>query len=377
MQRLSQLDGLRAYAVGAVVWAHWAPQGIHGDIGGTNIGAIGVQIFFVLSGFLITGILLDARFKQATPTPSSIVLRQFYIRRFLRIFPLYYATIFLMALLNIEPFRESIFWHATYLQNVYQQLTTRDIWGSHLWSLAVEEQFYLFWPILMLYVPRSKLLWLMFASIAISPISKIVVWSSSLQIDPNLLTFGVLDCFGVGALLSVLARQLSTDRMNTLAVWFIGVGVALFCLAQTEFIPLLALRQTGVALISGAIIWGASLGLGGPLGFMLQNKVAVYLGTISYGIYILHGLSLALWQWFYYSAPIPGYLIFSKLGIPDTLNENYWFLLFVKTAITLGLSVLSWHFFEKPLNHLKRHFPYIPKKTPENPSLETQPAKTR
>ncbi|GHB96204.1 acyltransferase family protein [Cerasicoccus arenae] len=361
MKRLSQLDGLRAYAVGAVVWFHWAPEAINGTFCGTSVGAIGVEVFFVLSGFLITGILLDARFKSDETANRGVVMRQFYIRRFLRIFPLYYAVLLLMILLDVQPFREAWLWHATYFQNVYQELTTRSIWGSHLWSLAVEEQFYLFWPLLMLFTPKRHLLAVMLSCIALAPLSKIIVWSSSLGIDPALLTIGTLDCFGIGAVLAILARQMMPEQMTKLCKWFFFVGVALFILAQTNLIGFMAFRQTGVALVSGALIWRASIGFTGLPGFLLQNRLAVYIGTISYGIYVIHGMSMPIWLWFYYSAPIPGYRIFERLGIPDDFSKNYWLLLAVKFSLTALLSVLSWHFFEKPINSLKRRFPYIPK----------------
>src|ERR1035437_2395102 len=92
-RHMTQIDGLRAFAVLAVVWFHWIPFTIRPF--GISLGEIGVNLFFVLSGFLITGILLDARGECAKE--NFLILKQFYFRRFLRIFPLYYAAIVMLA----------------------------------------------------------------------------------------------------------------------------------------------------------------------------------------------------------------------------------------------------------------------------------------
>src|SRR6478735_4517700 len=131
--RLPQLDGLRAIAVGCVMAFHFIP-GVEQI---APLGSIGVRLFFVLSGFLITRILLASREQDlATATKS------FYIRRSLRIFPVFYLVLAITWAMNIGPVRSTIGWHVTYLTNAY--LFDRGSWHgsiSHLWSLAVEEQF--------------------------------------------------------------------------------------------------------------------------------------------------------------------------------------------------------------------------------------------
>src|ERR1700752_5269649 len=112
---MPQLDGLRAFAVGAVLIHHFfqPPR-----IGGVDFALLGVWLFFVLSGFLITGILLRSRDQvDYGGYPSGFVLRQFYIRRFLRIFPLYYLVLCVAATLDLGDARDTIVWHLAYMSN--------------------------------------------------------------------------------------------------------------------------------------------------------------------------------------------------------------------------------------------------------------------
>src|SRR5262249_15573796 len=152
-----QLDGLRAFAVGAVLIHHFFKPA---RIGGVDFALLGVWLFFVLSGFLITGILLRLRDQvDHSGYPSGFALRQFYIRRFLRIFPLYYSVLFMAATIDLGDVRDTILWHLAYISNYL--FATRQDWGSitaHFWSLSVEEQFYILWPVLILFAPRRLLL---------------------------------------------------------------------------------------------------------------------------------------------------------------------------------------------------------------------------
>ena len=151
-QYMPQLDSLRAFAVLAVV-VHHSPLVAFVPI---PFGAIGVRLFFVLSGFLITGILLRCRDDRPDGSPGDrwFSLRQFYIRRFLRIFPLYYFVVTCAVILNYGCARSLLPWLLTYTLNV--QLAISGEWNefSHFWSLAVEEHFYLAWPWVVLFVPR-------------------------------------------------------------------------------------------------------------------------------------------------------------------------------------------------------------------------------
>ena len=353
--RLPQLDGLRAMAVLAVLWYHWIPIGR--TILGFGLGELGVNLFFVLSGFLITGIVLDAR--AATPAENRRVLRRFYARRFLRLAPVYIATLVVLVLLAIPPYREAWLWHVTYLQNFYQQLHGRDLWGSHLWTLAVEEQFYLVWPLFLLFAPKRLLGGLILLLILAAPVSRWLAWSLEWGWDPNLFTLGAHDCLGAGALLALLQRSISKREIDWITTWTGLAGAALITLSVlVDNLVVTALRQNATGLIFAFVIWRAANGIRGPIGRFLQWGPSLYLGRISYGVYVIHGFAPALWLWFFYSAPIPGYRIFARLGLPEDLYQSLPVQLFVNSSITFALAILSWHLLEIPLNHLKQRFPY-------------------
>ncbi|TIX66735.1 MAG: acyltransferase, partial [Mesorhizobium sp.] len=147
-----QLDALRAVAVTMVLYAHFLAPG-----GASFVGHLGVRLFFVLSGFLITRLLIDAR--DAAAYEAGPALRAFYIRRMLRIFPPYFAVLGLVWLTDLEHSRGSLIWHALYLSNFWYAL--RNEWTPwllcHFWSLSIEEQFYLAWPLIVLLAPRRRI----------------------------------------------------------------------------------------------------------------------------------------------------------------------------------------------------------------------------
>src|SRR5262245_37077801 len=152
---------------------------------GINWGATGVDLFFVLSGFLITGILLACRRPLEDGLQSvGFTARRFYARRFLRIFPLYYAVLALASVaLTLEPAILASLWTYTFnLVGAWKgALSGRLI--SHFWSLAVEEQFYLVWPWVILLVPRRALVPLVCATIAVGPLSRWILFRSGAPFD--------------------------------------------------------------------------------------------------------------------------------------------------------------------------------------------------
>src|SRR5512138_1198839 len=151
------LDGLRFFAFLLVFFFHalqWSPWGNWPII---RFGYLGVPIFFVLSGFLIGGILLDLKDKHSPGFGLGAKLKTFYIRRSLRIFPVYYLFIGILTLLmvmsgRLDPVaRDSIFWHLAYLTNFRSFFAGMShITQGHFWSLAVEEHFYLLAPLVVL-----------------------------------------------------------------------------------------------------------------------------------------------------------------------------------------------------------------------------------
>lgn len=351
-QYMVQLDALRAFAVLAVMFAHFY-QGEAAE--GLPWGAWGVRLFFVLSGFLITGILLRGRDRKDATGRAAPTLQQFYIRRSLRIFPLFYLVILVTALLNIHPMRETIVWHLTYTSNIY--FAMRGSWNgaiSHLWSLAVEEQFYLVWPWLILFAPHKYLAPGIGAAILLALLYQIgghLLGLSSLAIFVSTITY--LEFLGMGALLAY-ARQRQPQQYAMLqhhpAYRWVGLLLLLATLALATLgagrFYLSVLHGVAASLFFTWLIHAASLGLSGVLGKLLEAPPVRFLGKISYGLYLYHN----------FMPPIVGDVL-SYLHLPWPASALLRFIVLV-TATTV-VAACSWRWFERPINELRRRFEYV------------------
>jgi peptidoglycan/LPS O-acetylase OafA/YrhL len=156
-----QLDGLRFLAIFSVLIAHWIQWTIPYSLLRNFPFGTGVLLFFILSGYLITKILLDFRLSNAQNGLNNVnSIKAFYIRRTLRIFPIYYLTIFFLFFINFDNTRELFPWLVSYTINFKHALGAgHDEIRSftHIWSLAVEEQFYLFWTFVIVFTPEKFL----------------------------------------------------------------------------------------------------------------------------------------------------------------------------------------------------------------------------
>jgi peptidoglycan/LPS O-acetylase OafA/YrhL len=354
-----QLDALRALAVSAVACHHWVPA-----IPPTLQLGASVQLFFVLSGFLITGILLDAK-SQARAAGGGLrtVLLMFYIRRSLRIFPLYYLVLLAAVVANIPPVRESWPWHFAYATNYYCVHT--GTWPgalSHFWSLAVEEQFYLVWPLVVLFVPDRRLSLVFAAFIVTGPLFRWFGDHTGLNAEQKwyLATPGSFDSLGLGALLAYYRRHdlpgwAARIRWSSpwTAVILLGafVPIAFSSAGWTHFGFLSLTIASGVF---ACVINAAVNRIPGPAGRMLEWRPLVYLGTISYGVYVLHNFSFSLWVKMTRHFP----------GLPR--GQAAW-LVFAALTTVAGAMAL-WHGFERPINRQKRRFPYVDSAQPMKPA---------
>lgn len=345
---LKQLDGLRALSVAAVAWSHWRPYQNSEPF--LPWGELGVQTFFIISGFLITGILLDNR----ETAPGFSVLQQFYLRRMLRVFPLFYAALVLLLIFKANSISETWPWHAAYLSNVYFYFHGWHGQLSHFWSLAVEEQFYLVWPLLLIFLPRKLLLPVILACIAMAPLFQIGMASifavPADGVTASVLMPSCLDALGIGALLAYGARENFPMAKIAFRLLLAGMaGLTLWGVANFPA-PLEPLKKLAGVCVLGWLVYSAAAGFRGPFGRLLQSPPLNYLGKISYGLYVIHNfaisMSLGLIAW---------------LGHPGWLEKIYaipTFRMIGFAGLTIGLAALSWHVFEKPLNNLKRKFPY-------------------
>lgn len=345
-----QLDGLRAVAVLAVCWHHWTPRRFHA---GLNWGSLGVDLFFVLSGFLITGILLACRRLSESGRQSvGFTARRFYARRFLRIFPLYYAVLIPASLaLALEPGILVSLWTYTFnLWGAWRGMLSGSL-VSHFWSLAVEEQFYLVWPWLILLAPRRALLPLVCATIAVGPLSRALLFSAGAPFDAmRMVTSSCLDLLAGGALLALLVERdgLERARRGPLVRGLGLVGAGLFAwgvwiqVAGAEGASASALDVFVVYTRWPAFAWlvlAAAHGLRGPLGRALAARPLVWVGKVSYGVYVFHAFALLLDR-----VGLAGF--HPLLRVP------------VYLAFTLLVSALSWSLFEARINAFKDRFPY-------------------
>lgn len=365
------LDGLRFFAFLMVFFFHalqWSPWG-HWPI--IRFGYLGVPIFFVLSGFLIGGILLDLRDKQREGFGLLAKLRAFYIRRSLRIFPVYYLFIGVLVLLQAmsgkpDPVAsDSVFWHLTYLTNFRSFFAGMDhIRQGHFWSLAVEEHFYLLAPLVVLLLRPRVLARLLGGVILAVAAARFAIYTTGSARDFWVLSPMQFDLLGLGIATAIIERQGRWLGIDARRLRFIGVGAAVFFVL---FIRRYYLGRPGIG------VWYATFG---PLALGVATAALVltlwqrprwlaarflglrpfaYFGQISYGLYLFHPNCLGFTEQY-----------FRKYGLPNT---------FAGLSVTLGVAMLSWHAFEKPINALKNRFGYAGKPKVRAPAREREAAR--
>ncbi|MGA3006276.1 MAG: acyltransferase [Opitutaceae bacterium] len=352
--RWPQLDALRAFAVIAVMLAHFSPTI---QKAAPELGFAGVRLFFVLSGFLITGILLRCRERIAAgASRPGIQLRQFYLRRALRILPAFYATLFAAAALRMGSARPTFWWHFFYASNFL--LALRGAWldlVTHFWSLAVEEQFYLVWPWLVLFAAPRRLPWLIGLGCALGPLSRLVtLWlAPDNRVAATVLTPSCFDQLGAGAWLAWLWT--SRDFGAARCVWFSRGGLVLLItivpllLVLPPATPWATVLGPGVeAAAFAALVDGAARGFTGPAGAVLSWRPLLWTGQISYGLYLLHNFS----HW--WAPRIMRQLTHYRQAY---FTHEILHVLYL-TALSFAAAALSWYLLERPLNRLKSHFRY-------------------
>ncbi len=360
---LTQLDGLRFVAVLLVLVDHWLAERNK-----LPLGPLGVTIFFVLSGFLISRILLSSKDKHGKrPGGLGFYLRTFYIRRTLRIFPLYYLVILALALAHIPPVRETLAWNLLYATNLY--IASHQSWmGSidHFWSLAVEEQVYLFFPLLLFFVPRRHVVLTMLLMITGAVASRYVLFATG---QPWMVgyvsTICCLDAFGLGGLLAYLFLY-ERDRFEKLfqnsALVVAALLAFVLVVAYAKTYPEVHNIQTEVwerlagSVLGMTLVGRSAVGFTGGVKWLFEHAVCRYLGQISYGLYIFHNFVFNA-----YHTPVshPTVQLWNRLAALFPPGAD---LMVVKLFFLFGLTTLlasaSWHLFEKPINSLKDIFSY-------------------
>ena len=348
------LDGLRGLAILLVVFLH--------NFRFMNyffFGWLGVDLFFVISGFLITGILVDS-------LDQPHYLRNFYMRRLLRIFPLYYLTLiicfFILPLfrdLHFDPvyYKNNQAYMWTYLQNwlfIFKPPAT-DQSLLHTWSLAVEEQFYLFWPLLILIIRnKGRLLFFALLLLVIVGIARYVVYRLDIAElgYASLFTFTRIDGLCIGAAVSLIMRMnpaLLRNNTPYIVLLFAAGNFAFYFINRDQGfgLPYLAfIGYTTFAMLFGLLVFEAADGRSRLIHYLFANPFMKFFGKISYALYVFH--------W-------PVYLLtFDRLrqALSSSLSPSLASIssATLATGIAILLSVFSYHYFEKPFLKLKAKF---------------------
>ena len=349
---LPGLNGLRAIAAISVVWGHcfqntfgnWGIKGIKIPI---NID--GVTLFFVISGFLITFLLLKERDEVKT-----INIPKFYMRRILRIWPLYFGYILIAALTLYICYSEKIFYgntiwyYAFFAANIPFILAIAPWVIVHYWSLGVEEQFYLFWPWIIKKCKKRKLL---YTTIALWCCWLICKWGSLILggkcIFYRFFSTTRFDCMMIGAIGAILFHEKRTWYINLTTNKIIDTLAWTAVILSNIYMDLIPapIRHQFVSIVSLVLIMNQvckkSI-------INLENHFFDHIGRISFGIYVIHPLIIHLLSKLYSSYNFAGSAIVQCIIIYLGI-----------TLITIGVATLCYFFYEKPFLNLKRKFAVI------------------
>lgn len=346
--KIATLDGLRGYAALLVLWAHFPLLG--GSISllsktlatFTYAGYIGVDVFFALSGFLITRILLKE--KEA----GSLSFNRFYLKRSLRIFPIYYLSILIVGIIISW---QHLGWVGLYLSNYFFAFNHDPNPMRHTWSLCVEEHFYLFWPLIIRFCSRET------AQKIISVVIPIAVVTAAIatflyaeeQLAKDLIyraTHIRILTLALGSTLAFYEPAVHNFSMRTLKYLLITLAgmlvfmrtyykISIFSTLPSHVVQLIVLSIFSVLLLTVIIrlnnlpksIWS----------YLFTNPVVTYCGKISYGIYLYH-------------FPI---LFFMGFTDDEAVVETSFLKGLLTIALCFVIPAISYRFIEQPLLRIK------------------------
>lgn len=371
MKQIKELDGIRGLAIILVMLYHFTIPFRHGEhlnwldelfVKLFGVGWVGVDLFFVLSGFLITGILYETRQKKN-------YFRNFYARRFLRIFPLYYAVLF--GLLIFLPFVvpaaehkvssmiENQVWFWSYLVNwkIGMEGSFDVFQGGYMWSLAVEEQFYMLWPFVIFYLKDKVVPFCLTLIVSLAALRVIMLqwgWNAT---SLYVMTITHLDGLLIGSALAVAIRHSGTKEKATrllsysaplaiAAVIGIMVIVGRFSFSGSE---VAAIGLLAIAILSGYLVVRV---INDPensrVNRFFRLPILIYFGKLCYGLYLFHHpIGVFVNE---YIVACNAFVLFNSY-LPATLAN-----VVVSMAISVFIASLSFRLFEMPFLKLKKHF---------------------
>jgi peptidoglycan/LPS O-acetylase OafA/YrhL len=347
------LDGVRAIAALMVMFFHFfrsiTPGSKMVDLltEVSSIGQTGVTLFFVLSGFLITRILI--RTKQ-----SEGFFKNFYIRRTLRIFPLYY--LFLILWYVIAPLflvmetgtLHQQFFYFTYLQGFARTFDWNSVGPHHFWSLAVEEHFYLFWPLVVYVTSNKNLKYVISGIVLFAIIMRAFLLNEGYSVF--LFTFTRIDSLAIGALLALMElknffRIENSGKFRilfvgmiviTLFIWILFSGEGNNYIQNSRYLLLSLTYFAGIGYV-------LSIKKNNAINRVLKTSFLNYTGKISYGLYVYHPLV---------------YLFCVQYFTTDSIFLDF----IIRFSLSYAIAAISYHYFESAFLKLKKYFEYKRKK---------------
>jgi len=372
-RRIRVLDGVRGLAILMVLALHFylleGPIIVQHPILGPILtklavaGLYGVELFFVLSGFLITGILLDSR-------GSSHYFRNFYMRRFLRIFPLYYSVLFILFFIipvltqfdaAAESMRSRQMWLWTYLSNLPFAGGGWDRSGifrlGHLWSLCVEEHYYFVWPLLVWALSRKALtrvcLGILVAAATVRTLG--ALFPDALPIIFKWTTITKLDGLAMGSMLAIFIRDTKTFQSIALAsrkgIPLLGTAFCVFIFIPRRFwdqVWFTPAETISVCFFGAFLVVMSGAREGSIARKVCENPILVAFGKYSYAIYVIHNLLLPSFQ---------------RMLQPERLAAEWSSPLLAQSVFHIAcgscsfvLAFASWHLYEKHFLKLKKYF---------------------
>jgi peptidoglycan/LPS O-acetylase OafA/YrhL len=333
----------------AIAWDHWLPKSW------PRIFPFEVFLFFflVLTGYLITGSLLRERDRgEAAGGPWKWQsLKIYHCRRGLRILAPYYAALALAWIVRAPDVTgSSILWYVSHLSNIHMAFLSDWPSGTnHFWSLAIQQQFYLFWPLVIWCVPRRLLVAAVVIFALIGPTTRWFYPSfETWLIRPNLMTWTTLDYFGIGGLLALAVHRgmpLGGFKLGWLTGFALAGYLVLF-ISHSMNLPTFgfrSLQQTLLAIALCGVIAATTAGFSGSLKKILEQPLLQRIGQISYGLYLFHNLAPLVTgklMWFLWNGHF----------------ETGWGALLriaIFAAVTWGLALASWRWIEQPLQRVR------------------------
>lgn len=355
LPHIASLDGLRGVAILLVLAVHTGlafrdnPHDILPFL--SRLGWIGVDLFFVLSGFLITRILLST-------TSSKNYFTTFYMRRSLRIFPIYYVALLITALViiirhnQVSTYIPDVLWCLTYLQNFiigHNPFIFFEPLGPY-WSLAIEEQFYVCWPLIVLWAGAKRLPWLCGGLIILIGLVRSVAVVDGLDVwQAYMYTPFRTDALLCGAFIAATPQIAQRYRLVILGMGLILSGTAMLVAKSIDHFtqPMCEYGLTGVDLVFAAVL--IFLIEGKDHKIFVTSALLSAIGRVSYCMYIVHyAVIIALWK-----------LQFHVYLYSHSNKSIGWIVFMVTTGLlSFLIASLSYRFFEAPILSLKSRWRY-------------------